>query len=182
MRTLLFLHLVGVALLIVAFSVSMLTLLGLVGARSTDDLRTATAFRRYAALFSPPGAVLTVVTGLWMVADGRRWGWGDAWVIISIVLTVLLSAYGPAVQARRVGRAKALAEKGDPGWRVASRDPVLHYVGWGALAQLVVLLFLMSVKPRVGGSLVAVAVGVVAGAAVAAWLLRPQAAAANVGR
>jgi uncharacterized membrane protein len=182
MRTLLFLHLVGVALLIVAFSVSMLTLLGLASARAPEDLRTATAFRRYAALFSAPGALLTVITGLWLVAQGSRWGWGDAWVIVSIVLTVLLSAYGPAVQAGRVRRAKTLAEQGDPGWQDASRDPVLHYVGWVALAQLVVLLFLMSVKPDVVGSLVAVAAGVVAGAAVAFWVLRPQAAAAKVGR
>jgi uncharacterized membrane protein len=176
---LLFIHLVGVAVLFGALSIEVFALVNLGRAGTVEDVRTATHLVRYIPILMPVATVLLVGSGVWMVLISDRSSFTTGWVAVSVVLTVLLAAAGPAVQGRRTSRVVALAAAADsrPGELLAAtRDATMHVAGWISTAEAFALLYLMTVKPSLVGSLVAVVVAAVLGIAIAALARRPRVA------
>ncbi|MDX6409202.1 MAG: hypothetical protein QOE13_2273 [Gaiellaceae bacterium] len=98
------------------------------------------------------GMVLTLGFGLWLVHD-VGYGWGQTWIILSLVLWVLANALG-GVGGRREKQTRELAERlaaeGDaPSTELSSRlhDPVWLALSWGSGVVIVVILALMIWKP-----------------------------------
>jgi uncharacterized membrane protein len=100
------------------------------------------------------GFLLTIVLGLWLVHEApENYSYGDAWVILSIVLWVVAGALGSRGGERdRHTRelAERLAAEGDAPsaeLRARLRDPVSLALSWGSGAAVLAILALMIWKP-----------------------------------
>ena len=86
----LFLHLVGVVMLVIALSY---TLGGLFRAQRATDVggvRSALGFVPIAERIIPPAMILILACGLYMVGKGN-WGWDTGWVDVAIAIFLLMS-------------------------------------------------------------------------------------------
>ena len=99
------------------------------------------------------GMLLTLVFGLWLVADLEFVKWGDAWVIIALVLWVLANALG-GIGGRREKTTREFAERlaaeGDAPsaeLRARMRDPVTLALSWGSGVVVLAILAVMIWKP-----------------------------------
>jgi uncharacterized membrane protein len=99
------------------------------------------------------GMLLTLVFGLWLVADLDYAKWSDAWVIVALVLWVLANALG-GIGGRREKATRQLAERlageGDassPELRAHLRDPLTIALSWGSGLVVVAILAVMIWKP-----------------------------------
>jgi uncharacterized membrane protein len=108
---------------------------------------------RFAATSISVGMVLTLVFGLWLVGDVDYIGWGDAWIVTSLLLWVVANALG-GVGGRRDKEARRLAERlaaeGDaPSAELTARlrDPVSLALSWGSGVVVIAILALMIWKP-----------------------------------
>lgn len=98
------------------------------------------------------GMVLTVVFGLWLVAH-VDYGWGDGWIVASLLLWVVANALG-GIGGGRDKQSRLLAERlaaeGDvPSAELSARlrDPVSLALNWGSGAVVIAILALMIWKP-----------------------------------
>jgi uncharacterized membrane protein len=99
------------------------------------------------------GMVLTIVFGLWLVADLGRVKWSTTWVILALVGWVLANALGSA-GGRREKETRLLAERlaaeGDApstDLHARMRDPLTLALSWGSGAVVIAILALMIWKP-----------------------------------
>ena len=99
------------------------------------------------------GMLLTLVFGLWLVADLEFVKWGDAWVILALVLWVVANALG-GMGGRREKTTRQLAERlaaeGDApsaDLRARMRDPVTLALSWGSGLVVLAILAVMIWKP-----------------------------------
>jgi uncharacterized membrane protein len=98
------------------------------------------------------GSLLTLVLGLWLVHD-RGYSYGEAWVVLAIVLWAVSGAMG-GVGGRRDRETRELAERLStetdavtPELRARLRDPVSMGLSWGSGLVVVTVLALMFWKP-----------------------------------
>jgi len=99
------------------------------------------------------GMTLTIVFGLWLVADLDFVKWSDAWVITAVILWIVANALG-SNGGRRDRRTRELAERlaaeGDqpsPELRASLRVPVTLAMSWGSGLVVVAILVVMIWKP-----------------------------------
>ena len=98
------------------------------------------------------GMMLTLIFGLWLVAH-VDYGWGDAWIVTSLLLWLAAGALG-GIGGRRDKEARLLAERlaaeGDaPSTELSARlrDPVTLALSWGSGVVVIAILALMIWKP-----------------------------------
>ena len=98
------------------------------------------------------GVLLTLVFGLWLV-DIAGYGWGEAWIVLALVLWVVANALG-GIGGRRDKQTRLLAERlaaeGDapaPELRARLRDPVSLGLSYGSGLAALAILALMIWKP-----------------------------------
>ena len=99
------------------------------------------------------GILLTLVFGLWLVADLDYIKWSDTWVILALIGWVLANALGGA-GGRREKETRLLAERlaaeGDTPsseLRAQMRDPLTLALSWGSGLVVIAILALMIWKP-----------------------------------
>lgn len=99
------------------------------------------------------GMLLTLVFGLWLVADLEFAKWSDAWVILALVLWVVANALG-GIGGRREKATRKLAERlaaegNAPSveLRARMRDPITLALSWGSGLVVVAILVIMIWKP-----------------------------------
>lgn len=176
----LFLHLLGVVLLVGAVTTTLVATLRAQTAASVGQLRTLTAVSKKIDVVITPATLLILASGLYMVArhgDDGGIHWTSGWVDVAIGIFLLMSVLGPTVEA---GHAKRLlqAVQGLPDGPVPAdldalrRSPLATHVSLFGAAQIVTFLYLMSNKPGLAGSLVAVAIATAVSAVIAALRLR----------
>jgi hypothetical protein len=156
----LFLHVVGAVLLFTALTVEGVGLRQLRGA--PGDLRLASSVLGLNRFVGPVAGLAVLVPGLYMTA--ASWGW-TAWILVGLVSWALIAGFGAATGIRimRLGRRAAAAPEPEASRRL--QDPVFP-ASWLVRAGLAMgVLFLMTVKPGLAGSLAAVLVGAAAGLA-----------------
>lgn len=99
------------------------------------------------------GTLLTLVFGLWLVADLDYVKWSNTWVIVALVLWVVANALGGIGGRREKGTrqlAERLAAEGDapsPELRALMRDPLTLLLSWGSGVVVVAILVVMIWKP-----------------------------------
>jgi len=107
---------------------------------------------RYAVIGIAAGSLLTLVLGLWLVHDAG-FSYGQAWIVVSLILFVVASGAGRAGGARdhatRELAQRLAAESDTPSdeLRARLRDPVAIGLSYGSGVLLVVILALMIWKP-----------------------------------
>jgi hypothetical protein len=118
-----------------------------------SEIAVLMGLTRFAVKSITVGMVVALVFGLWLVADVDFVGWGDAWVIIALILWFVANALG-GIGGKREKQARELAEKlaaqGDQPsaeLRAMQRDPVTLALSWGSGVVVLVILILMIWKP-----------------------------------
>lgn len=108
---------------------------------------------QFAAVSVMVGMTLALIFGLWLVADVNFVDWGDAWVIIALVLWIVANALGSSGGRREKATrelAERLAAQGDQPsaeLRARLRDPVALALSYGSGAAVIAILALMIWKP-----------------------------------
>src|SRR3954451_5066989 len=99
------------------------------------------------------GMTLTIVFGLWLVADLDLVKWSDGWVIAAVILWFVANALGtngPHPDRRTREPAERLAAEGDqpsPELGPPLRDPLSLALSWGSGLVVIAILVLMIWKP-----------------------------------
>jgi len=132
----LFLHILGAVLLFVLLTVEGVT------------MRQGTTGARFNRLFGPISALLILGPGLYMVAAGAGW---SAWVGVGLVSWVLIAVLG-AITGISVLRGRMSSRSAAVSWSVR-------------VGMAVAIVFVMTVKPGLLVSLIAVIAGASAGLA-----------------
>jgi uncharacterized membrane protein len=149
---LLFLHMTGAFLVIGGAVMAGLFNFSAVRSERPSDVVLFFRFARVAVAAIGVGMVLTLGFGLWLVHDAG-YGWGEAWIVLALVLWVLSNALG-GIGGNREKKVRELAERltveGDvpsPELSARLRDPVWLAVSWGSGIIVIAILALMIWKP-----------------------------------
>ena len=165
----LFLH---IAVAVFTFAVAGLLLTGLNQMRGAESVSVLRSWERLTHRIEPwfPILVLVLIAlGGWLIAlSDDEFGWGDGWVLTSVVTLVVMEGYGGIVLAPAGKRLHAMLE-GVPDGPVpaeidaAVRNPLVWAGAWGETGLATGILFLMPTKPAGAWSvLIVVAVGLAA--------------------
>jgi hypothetical protein len=168
----LFLHIAGALGLFAAVGLEWTSLLHLRRAATAEQAREWLSVVAGLRRVYPAAFVIILLSGFYMTATA--WG-GTGWIGVALGTLLLLAAVGATLTGLRmpaIGRAVAL-ETGplSPALRHRLRDPLLWTSVQTRAALVLGIVFLMSVKPDLGGGLLTTGVAAVLGLASAlpAW-------------
>ena len=149
---LLFLHVTGAFMVLGGAVVAGIFNVAALQRERPSEIALLFRLARFAVTSISVGMVVTLAFGLWLV-DEAGYGWGEAWIVIALVLWVLSSALG-GIGGKRDKGARALAERlaaeGDtpsPELRARLRDPVTLALSWSSGIVVIAILALMIWKP-----------------------------------
>jgi len=162
---LVFLHVVGAVGVFAAIGIEAVALPRFRRADTVAGVRTWMGLMRIHGKLASMMAVVLLVTGVWMMA----WVWGmKAWLVTGFVALLVLTALGGAVTGgamRRLGA--ALASESGPAlseaFRSRQRSGILVMSFNLRMALGIGVIALMTMKPTLSGSLLVMAVSLVAG-------------------
>jgi hypothetical protein len=162
----LFVHVLAAMVVVSAISLLMTGEVMAQRAQSPSELRSIGERElRIASVLKALVPVLAA-TGLYMA--WAAWGLRAPWVILALLTLIYLAVSGPLVFGRRMQRAIDLAEAASaitPAVRGTLDDPMFTVAKHTRVALLIMLIFLMTVKPGLAGTLGALAAAVVLGTA-----------------
>jgi len=170
----LFLHILGAVIMFMAIAILALSMLSMLHSKDTENVKRWSGLAvKIDALF-PLSTLLILVPALYLVFSA--WGWGTAWINVSLVALLGNSFLGPVINLRRLKGILAAAEaETDAVPSARLMDKVRDRVLWHSvsiMSMLIVgILFLMAVKLALLGSLITMALAVAAGFALAHFLL-----------
>lgn len=182
----LFVHLLGVALLVGAVTTTVLATLRAQSASTVQELRVVTAVVKKIDVVIGPAMLLILGAALYMVSrhgDDGSIHWSSGWVDVALAIFLVMAILGPTVEsghAKRILAAAAAAPDGAVGPELDAlrRAAMPLYVSFFGVSQILAFLYLMTNKPSLLGALTACLVAAVISVAVAALRLRslpPQA-------
>ncbi len=162
----LFAHILGVLGLFMALGIELATMLGASRARTVEAVRVWSSASKPLAVVFPVTSVLILAAGLVMTIGA--WGWGQAWIDLSLALLVLFSFMGAIVNdgfARRIARRASELADGPipPDFAHELRHPI-HWTSVLGMAMTALgIVFLMVEKPGLLMSLITLIVALLIG-------------------
>ena len=125
----LLLHVVGVIGLFIALSLEVAVVSRLRMAKTTAQVHEWLTLSRVIDVLLPVSAVVILISGL--VLTFSAWGWGHAWIELSLGLLVLLGLLGPVINGPRMKAIRVAAQAApegsiSPALRQAIFHPVLR--------------------------------------------------------
>lgn len=174
----LYLHLLSLFVGIGAGTVLIVCLFQLRAARTLEQAVPFGAVAGKTGRFFPIAILGLFASGAYMTSD--QWTWGTRWIDVAIAALVVLGVQGGGI-AERTGKAlEAALHANGPGelgpeCRRMALHPGLWVVEFSGLGLVFGIVWNMTEKPGLGGSLAAALGGYLVGAALALWLTRaPQ--------
>lgn len=159
----LFLHVIGAMGYSVATFISPFGLLALRRAQRVEQVRPVLNLLEITGPISGISLLIILVTGIYMTST--TWGWRTAWIDVTLgSLLLLLLPVGAVMGVRRHALA-AQADKLPDGplpetFRCGIRDPLLGASTVMLVGLLLGVVFLMTVKPALVGSLIVMGISV----------------------
>ena len=149
---LLFAHVTGAFFLLSGAAAAAILNVAALARERPSEVALLLGLTRFAVVSVVAGSLLTLVFGLWLVGD-VGYGYGDGWIVGSILLWVIASAAGEAggrrdVRTRKL--AETLAAVGDrPSAELSARlrDPLSLTLSYGSGLAMLAVLALMVWKP-----------------------------------
>jgi small basic protein len=139
---------------------------------SLEQIRLAYALPRINRAVGPVSVLTILIPGLYMMATS--WGWRP-WIVVALISWALIAIFGTVsgIRLAALERVPAPASGGiSPEVQHRLRQPVFM-ISWRARIALGVgVVFLMTIKPGLGVSLLAVVIAVAIGLTTAAPALR----------
>lgn len=164
----LFVHIVGVLGLFMAIAVEVVGVVRLRRAQTVEQVCEIVEANAFLANVFPVVTITILFAGLYMVVT--RWGWSNAWVDVSLSVFVLLSVQGVAVNARYMRQILSQAQSSSHGpvppelsARISS--PVLWTSELSMAALALGIVYMMTLKPDLTGSLLTVVITLTLGVA-----------------
>jgi hypothetical protein len=162
----LFVHISGALLFFIGLGLNWLLLDRLHRAERVEQVREISAPLHVLERLFPVSMVLILAGGLYMAFT--TWGFTHAWLDAALIATVPLPILGPNVNGRRLKRIRQMALTQpdgplSPPLRTQTTHPLLVF--WSRLLALVGwwMVFLMTLKPDLFGTLAALGVAVLLG-------------------
>ena len=173
----LFLHVSGALAFGAGTFMALFSLLAMRRAQRVEQVRSVIGLLSLSGPILGIGMLVNVLTGLSMTAF--TWGWQTAWIIVAIGTLVLFIAAGAVMGTRRGAIAKQIGDMPDGPLpeSVVERihDPLFGTSVYMMLALLLGIVFLMTAKPALDGSIVAIVAAAVLGALASLPLWRERA-------
>ncbi len=165
----LFVHVIGAIGYFLGMGILLFILLGLRRAQRVEHVRALIHLNELSAPVSAASAVLLLVTGLYLALTA--WSLLTSWILVALISLLLMVPTSAALIApRRSAIVKQLAREA-PGGELSEAlerhidDPVLATVCMTVAALLLGLVFLMTTKPNLVGSLIVMVVALLLGLA-----------------
>jgi len=162
---LVFVHVISAMALATGTLLSLFSLFALRRAKRIDQVRSILGLVALSEPVSGIALILTPLAGLMMTIN--TWGWQHGWINVALGSFVLLLPVGAITGLRRRAIANLVNEMSDgplPAL-VEQRihDPLLGTAVYLMVALLLGIVFLMTIKPALDGSLTAIVVSVILG-------------------
>lgn len=154
----LLLHIVGVIGLFMAISLELVVVSRLRAAKTTTQVHEWLTLSRVIDLVLPVSAVFILISGLVLTFSG--WGWGHAWIELSLGLLVLLGILGPMMNGPRMKAIHVAAQAVPVGeiptaLRKVISNPVLRaYTPISALVALGIVIMMVLKLDWLGSGIV----------------------------
>jgi hypothetical protein len=162
----LFIHILGVLCLMGGHTLIHTSLEVMRRAHTVERVRDWTAIATGLDRFMPPFTLAVVLPGIYMA--WTTWGWATAWIDISLALFLLMMLLGPVLLGRRFTALNNMVKATVSGpiqqpLAAQMRDRALWTIENTFTSLLLAILFLMTVKPNLLGTVIVVSIGLVAG-------------------
>lgn len=171
----LFLHIVGTVLIFATFGISLSALLTMLACKNFSEVRRLSHLAVKADGIFPIGTLLILIPGLYMTFT--QWGWSHAWINLSLVLLIVLMVMGPIINLPRL---KAIAYTADHASAetsfVTMQQTIKNKVLWLSIVTMTMIttaiLYMMTIKPELLGSIVVTVLAFIAGPVIGKFLSR----------
>ncbi len=165
-NVILFLHILGVMLMFAAVGITLAGMIGMIFSKETNTLKIWSKVAVKMDEFLPFSVILILVPGVYLVISS--WGWQVAWVNISLAALILMSLAGPIINLRRF-KDILLTVNAESGAIPSAKlvEKVRDRVLWNSVSimtmEVLGIIYLMTVKPGILGSLITLVIGAILG-------------------
>lgn len=161
----LFAHLLGVLGVFIGITLDWVTIVRLRRAQALILVREVTSLVGFQARLIQISSLLLLIAGIFMTVT--TWGWRTPWILLSLGALMIMGALSGGVNSRRLIAIRKAAEASDGAiplvlQRQMAAPVLLTSVQTAGMIGLGVV-FLMTIKPDLLGSLIALAVALVLG-------------------
>lgn len=136
-------------------------------ATSVSEARQWHALAASTARVFPIAVLVLFASGGYMISAGHGWSWSTGWVDAGIAGVVVLMVNGAMLGRRGRAAARELAELASAAAATHAgaipRDPLASTLAWANTGLAVAVVFVMTTKPTLVGSLIVLAIGIAAG-------------------
>jgi len=162
----LFMHVIGAIGYLLSIGMWLFVLVGLRRAQYVEQVRALIHLNDLSGPFGAVSAVVLLAAGLYLAFTA--WSLLTGWIVVGLISLVLLAPLGTALLEPRRRVIDRLARKASDGplpeeLERCIRDPVLLAVPQTLTALLLGVVFLMTTKPSLVGSIIVMAVALVLG-------------------
>ena len=177
-NVILFIHVLGTVIMFAAVGITLSSMIAMLYSKKIEDLKIWSSLAVKTDELLPLSVILILLPGLYLVFS--TWGWKEAWINCSLTTLIVLCFMGPFINLRRLKRILSAVNaviEDIPSLEVLKivRDRVL----WNSISIMTMLaiaiLFLMTVKPTLWGSLTVIVIAIPAGFITAHILLKGNA-------
>ena len=165
-NVMLFFHILGTVVMFVAVGITLTAMIAMLHAKKTEALRDWSSLAVKMDGLLPFSVILILLPALYLVFT--TWGWGLAWINISLAALVVMSFMGPAINLRRL---KIVLNAANAETESVPSSSLLEKVRdrtlWNSVIIMTMLaiaiLFLMTVKLALVGSLIVFGIAIILG-------------------
>ncbi len=174
----LFAHILGVLGLFIGIGLQLTSVLRLRRAQFVAQVREWTSLTSVLGVLMPAASLLILVAGIYMTVT--VWGWRTPWIDVSLAALILVLAPAGAMNTHRIKAIQMAAEASAPTGTIPAElqhqitNPVLWTMVQTSSMTMLGVVFLMTTKPDLVGSLITLAVALVLGVGSARVFLRPR--------
>ncbi|MCM3567636.1 DUF2269 family protein [Neobacillus mesonae] len=170
----LFVHILGAMVMFAAVGITLTAMISMLYSVKTEGVRNWSALAVKLDGLLPFSVILILLPGLYLVFTS--WGWGNSWVELSLALLIIMTIMGPVINLRRL---KAILQAASEETNELPSAVLLQKVRdrglWISVSTMTMLtlaiLFLMTVKLGMIGSIVTVVLAIILGPAIASILI-----------
>jgi hypothetical protein len=150
----------------VAVGITLLAMISMLHATKTEGIRNWSALAVRLDGILPFSVILILLPGLYLVIS--TWGWGNGWVDFSLAALIIMTLMGPIINLRRLKAIlKAANEVTDDLPSTGLLEKVRDRVLWNSVSIMtmftVAILFLMTLKLSMVGSVITFGAAIILG-------------------
>lgn len=171
----LFLHIIGTVVMFIAVGLTITAMVAMLYSKKTETLRVWASLAVKADGLLPLSVIIIFLPALYLVIT--TWGWHVAWINLSLAALILMTFMGPAINLRRLKNILNAADAETASTPSANlvktvQDRLLWISVITMTALAVAIVFLMTVKLELLGSLVTFGVAILLGFITSTLLLK----------